>query len=191
MDIKVEVTYKNIKNMHLRVRDGIVKISAPFKVKEEFIKKFVNDNLDYIKNQLKLQEEKQNAKNIKINDFITLFDKKYQILPISTKAKVTENFIFVNENKDIRNQIKNLFKNVFLKYIITLTYMDCCFSNRHGISHFKPQKKPFREKRQDYHNITSNHLHSRLILIFFRICGYTYKWSILSISHQHILSHSK
>ena len=122
MDIKVEVTYKNIKNMHLRVRDGIVKISAPFKIKEEFIKKFVNDNLDYIKNQLKLQEEKQNAKNIKINDFITLFDRKYQILPISTKAKVTENFIFVNEDKDIRNQIKNLFKNEFLKYIITLTY---------------------------------------------------------------------
>ena len=54
MEIKVEITYKRIKNLHLRVKDGIVKVSSPMMVSKQRIMKFVNDNLDFINNQKKL-----------------------------------------------------------------------------------------------------------------------------------------
>lgn len=122
MDLKVEVTYKRIKNMNLRVRDGIVKVSAPFNIDSNLIKKFVNNNLDYIKKQLVLQENKKEEKIIRINDNVTIFNNTYQVLPITSKCKVTAHYIFVKENDDIRKQIKKLFKNELLNYLTMLTY---------------------------------------------------------------------
>lgn len=122
MDIKVEIVYKKIKYLHLRVKDNKVLISAPYGLSKTRIQKFINDNIDYINKQLALQELKNKSKQINIYDRLTILDHNYQVLNISSKTKLTDNFIFVHENEDIRKQIKMLFKEKLLKYMTSLTY---------------------------------------------------------------------
>ena len=52
-DVEAEVARKRIRNIHLRVLppDGKVRISAPFRVKNEVIYKFAYSKLDWIKKQ--------------------------------------------------------------------------------------------------------------------------------------------
>jgi len=52
-DVEAEVAHKRIRNIHLRVipPDGKVRISAPFRVKNEVIYKFAYSKLDWIKKQ--------------------------------------------------------------------------------------------------------------------------------------------
>ncbi|MBQ4060933.1 MAG: DUF45 domain-containing protein, partial [Bacilli bacterium] len=76
MEIKVEITYKRIKNLHLRVKDGIVKVSSPMMVSKQRIMKFVNDNLDFINKQLNKQEIINEKNTININDEVMVLNKK-------------------------------------------------------------------------------------------------------------------
>lgn len=122
MELKIEVIYKKIKYVHLKVKDGKVLVSAPYGVSFTRIQKFVNDNIGYINKQLVVQDIKNKINQININDTVTILNHKYQVLSISSKAKVTDNFIFVHENEDIRKQIKILFKDKLLKYMTSLTY---------------------------------------------------------------------
>ena len=111
MEIKVEITYKRIKNLHLRVKDGIVKVSSPMMVSKQRIMKFVNDNLDFINKQLNRQEiiNEKNSRNI--NDEVMVLNKKYTILSTSLKPKYSDHYIFVKQDIDINKQIKKLFKS--------------------------------------------------------------------------------
>lgn len=134
MQLKVEITYKKINNLHLRVKDGIIKVSSPFYVSKERINKFINDNMDFINNQLNKQEIKKEKNKIEINQKITLLDKEYEVIKTSGKAKLTEHFIFVNEDADIKKQIKYLFKDkLFLlfqektKQYYDIMYLPCNF----------------------------------------------------------------
>ena len=43
MDIKINITYKKIKNIHLRVKNGEAYVSAPFFTSKDFIYRFVNN----------------------------------------------------------------------------------------------------------------------------------------------------
>ena len=106
MELKVEIKYKKIKNLHLRVKDGIIKVSSPFFVSKDRINKFINDNMDFIYTQLNKQEIKKENNKIQLNQKLTLLDKEYEILKTSGKGKLTEHYIFVNENEDIKKQIK-------------------------------------------------------------------------------------
>jgi len=136
MEIKVEITYKRIKNLHLRVKDGIVKVSSPMMVSKQRIMKFVNDNLDFINKQLNRQEiiNEKNSRNI--NDEVRLLNKKYTILSTSLKPKYSDHYIFVKQDIDINKQIKKLFKSKLeeimkektLKYF-TLMNLNCKFPN--------------------------------------------------------------
>mgnify|MGYP001274829386 FL=1 len=52
-DVEAEIAHKRIRNIHLRVLppDGKVRISAPFRTKNEVIYKFAYSKLDWIKKQ--------------------------------------------------------------------------------------------------------------------------------------------
>lgn len=54
-DLKIEVTLKNIRNMHLRVYppDGQVRVTAPIRMDPEKIRKFALSKLEWIKRQQK------------------------------------------------------------------------------------------------------------------------------------------
>lgn len=121
MDIKINIVYKNIKNLHLRVKNGEAFVSAPFFTSKEYIYNFVNRNIDFINKQLNKQQERINNE-ISINDNITILNNKYQILETSTKKiKVTDHFIFVNPSFDIKKQLKLAFKEKLLYYMVDLT----------------------------------------------------------------------
>ena len=121
-NIKVNITYKKIKNLHLRVKNQEIFISAPMRTPKAYIYKFIEKNIDFVNKQLNRQELIKLSNEIKINYEINILNKKYQILNITTKKiKYTEHFIFVNENYDIKKQIKLLFKNELLNYMTDLT----------------------------------------------------------------------
>ena len=54
----IEITYKRIKNMYLRIKDGPkIEITAPHRTTEKTIKDFINNNQKYIiKNILKKEQ---------------------------------------------------------------------------------------------------------------------------------------
>ena len=117
MEYNVEISYKHVKYLRMKVVDGIVKISCPFLTSKRTIENFIYNNKDYIDKKI----EEENNKAININDQIVIFNKKYTILSTSLKPKITEHFIFVNEDKDIKKQLKALFKNQLLEYMTSLS----------------------------------------------------------------------
>ena len=121
MDIKINITYKKIKNIHLRVKNGEAYVSAPFFTSKDFIYRFVNDNMSFIEKQLNKQQEKSNN-DFSINDKISILNNTYQILETSSKKiKVTDHFIFLNKDFELKKQIKLLFKEKLYVYMYELT----------------------------------------------------------------------
>ena len=122
MDLKI--TYKKIKYIHLRVKEGQVCVSAPFFTSRDTIHHFVNQNLSFIQNQIDKQKQRNEKKTLKLKDTITIFGKNYTILPTSFASKITEHYLFLNEKQDYRKQIKILFQPILYKrmYSLTLKY---------------------------------------------------------------------
>lgn len=134
MEYNIEVTYKRVKYLRMKVKDGKVLISAPFRTSKQVIEKFVKDNIDFIDKSLAKQQIIKEKRTININDTIVIFNNSYTILPISTKAKLTDHYIFVKENLDINKQIKLLFKKQLLdilteitKYYYSIMPLNCDF----------------------------------------------------------------
>lgn len=115
MKYKVEITYKNVKYLRARIVNDIVKVSAPYMVSKKTIEKFLKDNEDYIIETIKKNQNKKINQEINFNDRIFIFDNYYTIYP-SKVVKLTESFIFLKENLDIKKQINLLFKNKQLLY---------------------------------------------------------------------------
>ena len=54
----VEIIYKNNKNMYLRIKDDLkIVVTAPLKISEKKIQKFVESNIDYISKVIIQKEE--------------------------------------------------------------------------------------------------------------------------------------
>lgn len=121
METKVVITYKNIKYLRMKVKDGMIIVSSPKAISEKKIMEFVNDHLSFIQQQLLKQEQLKLRKQISLNSTINIFKKDYEILSTNNKAKVTEHFIFLNENQDFRKQIKLLFKNQLYELMLLKT----------------------------------------------------------------------
>lgn len=121
MEFDVEITYKKVKYLRLKVKDGIVKVSAPYLTSKATINKFINDNVSFIDKCLKKQEIKEEKRTIHINDKVNILNNQYLVLAISSKPKITEHFIFVKEDLDINKQIKILFKNKLLEKMTLIT----------------------------------------------------------------------
>ena len=134
MEYNIEVTYKKVKYLRMKVKDGKVLISAPFRTSKQVIDKFIKDNIDFIDKSLAKQQVIKEKRTININDTIVIFNNSYTVLPISTKPKLTEHYIFVKEDLDINKQIKSLFKKQLLdklteitKYYYSIMPLNCTF----------------------------------------------------------------
>jgi hypothetical protein len=69
------------------------------------------DNKEFILKALENQKVRKELETIKYNDEIEILGNKYQILETSLKSKVTDHFIFINSNEDIKKTIKNIFRD--------------------------------------------------------------------------------
>ena len=134
MEYNIEVTYKKVKYLRMKVKDGKVLISAPFRTSKQVIDKFIKDNIEFINKSLAKQQVIKEKRTININDTIVIFNNSYTVLPISTKPKLTEHYIFVKEDLDINKQIKSLFKKQLLdklteitKYYYSIMPLNCTF----------------------------------------------------------------
>lgn len=94
------ITYKNNKNMYLRVKDDLkIHITCNKYVSNALISKFVLDNKDMILENIQKYENKQ-----KVNeDYLVYQGKKYEIVYITKEQIIfTNNKVFINRsfNKD-------------------------------------------------------------------------------------------
>lgn len=120
MEYKVEISYKKVKYLRMKVKDGTVKVTAPFLTSKEYIEKFIASNTTFIKKQMLKYESKLAKTTFSFNDEITILNKKYIILK-GIRNKINGNYIFIKEDLDIAKQIKKLFKNQLLELLSSLS----------------------------------------------------------------------
>ena len=117
----VEITYKNIKNMYLRIKEGPkVVVTAPRHMPSVRVHKFVDDNIDYIaKNLVKKDNLKENRKG-KFEYLGHLYD----IIYVNERGiTLSDTTAYINRNANINNWYKKEALDMFAEY-----YNDC-FSN--------------------------------------------------------------
>ncbi len=129
---KIEIIYKNNKNMYLRVKDDLrIVVTVPFGIKDKVIMKFISDNIEYIKKVLSSKESIKSRKKDKFEYLGNLYD----ICRINEKKVVLgDNRVFIGNSVNVDSWYKKQAKIVFEECY------DKCFS-RFKESVFKPVLK--------------------------------------------------
>lgn len=95
--MNIEIYRKKVKNLRIKVEDGIIKVSAPLRTSEREIKRIVENNLDIIERLKEEDLRKRRYKNY-------LFGEKLEI----TSEKELE--------KIYRSELKKALDEIFEKY---------------------------------------------------------------------------
>ena len=117
----VEIIYKNNKNMYLIIKDDLkIVVTAPLKISEKKIQKFVESNIDYISKVIIQKEEVLAKKKDKFQYLGKLYDICY----------INERKIFLGEEKALIGKNVNI-DNWYKKNAIEVfeNYYNFCFQN--------------------------------------------------------------
>lgn len=111
---KIEIIYKNNKNMYLRVKDDLrIVVTVPFGIKDKVIMKFISDNIEYIKKVLSSKESIKSRKKDKFEYLGNLYD----ICRINEKKVVLgDNRVFIGNGVNVDNWYKKQANIVFDEY---------------------------------------------------------------------------
>lgn len=155
----IEIIYKDNKNMYLRIKDDLkIVVTAPKKIPEKRIKKFIDENINYITKVIKQKEARNEKKQNKFEFLGTLYDICYinekNIILGSSKA-------FIGKNINIDNWYRKEATEIFNQYY------DECFEKFHE-SKNKPTLKIRKMKgKWGVCNITNHSITLNLELIKF------------------------
>lgn len=107
----VIITYKNNKNMYLRIKEDLnIYISAPKFISKKEIKKFIEDNIDIISKDLKEKELRVE----RLNNKVTYLGNYYDICYINnSKIIFTNDKVFVKRNFNLDNWYRKQAKSLF------------------------------------------------------------------------------
>lgn len=107
----VIITYKNNKNMYLRVKDDLkIYITAPKRITKKEIEKFINSNIKQIEKMLQNEEEKKK----RLNNKLLYLGNYYEIVYIENKKIIfTNDKVFVGKNFNINNFYKEEANKIF------------------------------------------------------------------------------
>lgn len=117
----VEIIYKNNKNMYLRIKDDLkIVVTAPLRISEKKIQKFVESNIDYISKVITKKEEVLAKKQDKFQYLGKLYDICY----------INERKIFLGDEKVLIGKNVNI-DNWYKKNAIEVfeNYYNSCFQN--------------------------------------------------------------
>lgn len=117
----VEIIYKNNKNMYLRIKDDLkIVVTAPLRISEKKIQKFVESNIDYISKVIIQKEEVLTKKQDKFQYLGKLYDICY----------INERKIFLGEEKALIGKNVNI-DNWYKKNAVEVfeNYYNSCFQN--------------------------------------------------------------
>lgn len=117
----VEIIYKNNKNMYLRIKDDLkIVVTAPLKISEKKIQKFVESNIYYISKVIIQKEEVLAKKQDKFQYLGKLYDICY----------INERKIFLGDEKALIGKNVNI-DNWYKKNAIEVfeNYYNSCFQN--------------------------------------------------------------
>ena len=117
----VNITYKNNKNMHLRIKDDLtINITAPYLMPKTKIINFINENIKYVSRVIL---EKESVKEKKEGKFEFL-GKLYDIYYINKrKVEFGSTKVFIGKSVNIDNWYKKTALEIFTKVY------DTCFIN--------------------------------------------------------------
>ncbi len=178
----VIITYKNNKNMYLRLKDDLnIYISAPKGIKINEIKKFINNNIDNI---TKVILEKEKVYNSNKDKFLYL-GKKYDICYINDNdIFFGDNKIFIGKNIDIDKYLNKKCREVFSDEFIN------CVNNFKEINYVPKLKIRKMTSRWGVCNVTKKTitLNSELIKIDIKYLNYVIYHELSHLVHP---NHSK
>lgn len=143
-NLEIELEKKKIKNMYLRILppDGTIRISAPVRMSEEEILKFVISKLDWIKKQQEKTRKIPAPEDVRYEsgDLIWLWGKKYRLNIKEgrhrNRVELEEDKVFLytkpDSSKEQREKILNVwYKEELLKVIPALIII---WEKRIGVS---------------------------------------------------------
>lgn len=110
----ITITYKRIKNMYLRIKDGpTIEITAPLRTTEKTIKNFIETNSNYIVKNVIKKQQLQNKKAGKFeylgHYYDILYTGKYGVT-------ITDTVAYIGTNTNIDNWYKKEAKEMFKEY---------------------------------------------------------------------------
>ncbi len=144
----IEITYKNNKNMYLRIKDGPkIEITAPLRTTEKTIREFIESNINFIAKNVIKKQQLQNKKSGKFeylgHYYDILYTGKYGIT-------LTDTIAYIGKNTNVDNWYKKEAKEMFKEYY------DECFKNFREAS-LKPELKIRKMKSKwGVCNVTNN-----------------------------------
>ena len=112
-DYPVNVTYKNNKNMYLRIKDDLsINVTAPHRMPEVRIIKFINENLEYIEKVIIKKQQVKDKKEGKFEYLGNLYDICY-----TNKREVEFGSakVFIGRSLNIDNWYKKEAKEIFTR----------------------------------------------------------------------------
>lgn len=140
-----EIIYKKIKNIYLRVKDNVICISAPRRVKIINIEKFIFKKADWIEKvslkQAKIKDEKKSSKKEKlysddnfirlINEYVSIYSNKLKLYPNKISIKKLKyawgsctSKKNISYNYELIYKEKNLIEYVIVHELVHLKYMN-------------------------------------------------------------------
>ena len=107
----ITITYKNNKNMYLRIKDDLtITITAPKYMSEKRIKDFVNSNIDYIRKCIVKKENKHTREEGKLSFLGNWYDIVYTN---DKNISFGNNKVFVGKSVDIDKYYKKMASDIF------------------------------------------------------------------------------
>lgn len=97
--VPVYIQFKRVKNINIRVNDGSIRISAPYKTSKEYIFSLLTKKEEWLKAALKKTEEREGLNDIFKG--IWLFGIKY---PVVIKKYHTDEYVWQNDSLVIKTK---------------------------------------------------------------------------------------
>lgn len=107
-DYPVEIIKKNNKNIYIRVKEGKVIITCNYLTTNRAINRLINDNYDAILRMITKDKKKQEKE-----EKFYLFGKVYDVVYGFTKTEITNDKIYILNNKELTKLVDQKVKQIF------------------------------------------------------------------------------
>jgi len=115
----VEIEYKEIRNIYLRVKDDLtIYVTAPVNIKEKKVIEFINSNVSFIEKRI----NKIEVKKVENEGKIRFLGKYYDIIYINSgNIDLIDNKAYIDKSIDIDKYYKKIAKKVFKERLDLIT----------------------------------------------------------------------
>lgn len=110
---EVRIEHKKIKNLYLRLKDNIISASAPMRMADHEVYRFIESKRDWVYRAYVKQTDRKRVSNLYSgNDVFYIFDVPYKLIRQTGRShvRISENCIFLTYKDESEDSIRYLYK---------------------------------------------------------------------------------